>query len=121
MGWPSAGGHCQGPFLFYGLMRARGWQSDCTLYWYSGEIMLGAEIEHPAKALSVKLEGGCTSNDAECVRMLTETSVGDSVGESAQSFFRRLGAKFRAEEAYVLEVCERLERGDSLSGSLISE
>lgn len=83
--------------------------------------MLSAEIQHSAKALIVKLEGGCTSNDAECVRMLTETTFGDSLGEATLSSFSRLRAKFLAEDAYVLDVCERLDRRDSLPGSLISE
>ena len=82
--------------------------------------MLSAEMQHSAKALIVKLEGGCTSNDAECVRMLTETTFGDSVGESTLSSFSRLGAKFMAEDAYVLDVCERLDHRDGLPGSPVS-
>ena len=72
--------------------------------------MLSAEMQHSAKALIVKLEGGCTSDDAERVRMLTEVTFGDSVGETALSSFSGLGAKFLAEEAYVLDVCKRLDR-----------
>ena len=83
--------------------------------------MLSAEIQHSAKSLIVKLEGGCTSNDAECVRMLTETTFGDSVGESTLSSFGRLGAKFLAEEAYVLDVYRRLDHRASLPGSPVSE
>ncbi len=86
--------------------------------------MLSAEIQHSAKALIVKLEGGCTRNDAECVRMLTETTFGDSVGESTLSSCSRLGTKFLAEDAYVLDVCERLDHldhRDSLPGSPVSE
>jgi len=82
--------------------------------------MLSAEIQHSAKALIVKMEGGCTSDDAECVRMLTEVTFGDSVGETTLSSLSGLGAKFLAEEAYVLDVCKRLDRRDSLPGSLIS-
>ena len=82
--------------------------------------MLSAEMQHSGKALIVKLEGGCTSHDAECVRMLTEVTFGDSVGETTLSSLGGLGAKFLAEEAYVLDVYKRLDRRDSLPGSLIS-
>ena len=82
--------------------------------------MLNTEMQHSAKALIVKLEGGCTSDDADCVRMLTEVTFGDSVGEVTLSSFSRLGAKFLAEEAYVLDVCKRLDRRDNLPGSLVS-
>jgi len=82
--------------------------------------MLSAEIQHSEKALIVKTEGGRTSDDAECVRMLTEVTFEDSVGETTLSSFSGLGAKFLAEEAYVLDVCRRLDRRDSLPGSLIS-
>ena len=47
--------------------------------------MLSAEMQHSAKALIVKLDGGCTSDDAECVRMLAEVTFGDSAGETALS------------------------------------
>jgi len=83
--------------------------------------MLSAEMQHAAKTLIVKLDGGCTNDDTECVRMLTEVTFGDSVDEPALSSFSRLGAKFLAEEAYVLDVCKRLDYKDSLPGSLISE
>jgi len=82
--------------------------------------MLNANMQHSAQDLILKLEGGCTSDDAECVRMLTEVTFGDSVGEATQSSFSRLGAKFLAEDAYVLDVCERLDRRDSLPESLVS-
>jgi hypothetical protein len=39
---------------------------------------------------------------------LTGVAFIDSVGEAALSFFGRLGAKFVAEDAYTLNVCERL-------------
>ena len=81
--------------------------------------MLSAEIQHSAKPLNVKLEGGCTSDDAECVRMLTEVTFVDSVGEALSSF-SRLGAKFLAEEAFVIDMCRRLDRRDSLPGGGIS-
>ncbi len=79
--------------------------------------MLSAEMQHSAKALIVKMEGGCTSDDAECVRMLTEVTFGDSVGETTLSSFSRLGAKFLAEEAYVLDVCKRLDRRTACPGA----
>ena len=79
--------------------------------------MLSAEMQHSATALIVKLEGGCTSDDAECVRMLTEVTFGDSVGEATLSSFSRLGAKFLAEEAYVLDVCKRLDRRTACPGA----
>ncbi len=82
--------------------------------------MPSAEIRHSAKALIDKMEGGCTSDDAECARMLTEVTFGDSVGETTLSSFSGLGAKFLAEETYVLDVCKRLDRRDSLPGRLIS-
>jgi len=83
--------------------------------------MLNTEMQHSAKASIVTLEGGCTSDHAGCVRMLTEVTFGDSVGEATLSSFSRLGARFLAEEAYVLDVCKRLDRRDSLPGSLDSE
>ena len=79
--------------------------------------MLNTEMQHSATALIFNLDGGCTSNDAECIRMLTETTFGDSVGESTLSSFSRLGAKFLAEEAYVLDVYRRLDDSVSLPGS----
>jgi hypothetical protein len=86
----------------------------------AGGTMLSAEKQHSAKALIAKLEGGCTSDDTECVRMLTEVTFGDSTAETTLSSFSALGAKFLAEEAYVLDVCKWLDRGDSLPGRLIS-
>src|SRR5271169_3973908 len=65
--------------------------------------MLSAEIQHSAKALIVKMEGGCTSDDAECVRMLTEVTFGDSVGETTLSSFSGLGAKVLARDVYEAE------------------
>ena len=81
--------------------------------------MLSAEIQRSAKALIVELEDGCTSDDAECVRMLTEVTFGDSTGKATLSPFSGLGAKFLAEEAYVLDVYKRLDGSDSLPESLI--
>lgn len=39
---------------------------------------------------------------------LTDVTFVDSIGEAALSFFSRLGARFVAEDAYTLDVCERL-------------
>ena len=82
--------------------------------------MPNAEMQHSAKALIVKLEGGCTSDDAECISRLTEVTFGDSVSDATRSSFSRLGAKILAEEAYILDVYKRLDRRDSLPGSLVS-
>ena len=82
--------------------------------------MPSAEMQHSAKTLIDKMEGGCTSDDAECVRMLTEVTFGDSAGETTVPSFGGLGAKFLAEEAYVLDVCKWLDRGDSLPGRLVA-
>ena len=82
--------------------------------------MLSAEMQYSAKALLGKPGGGSTSDDAECVRMLTEVTFGDSVGEATRFSFSRLGAKILAEEAYILDVHKRLDRKDNLPGSPIS-
>ena len=107
------------PHLFCGLIRVRGWHCTCTLCWCSGGTMLSAEMQHLAKALIVKLEGGCNGDDEGRVRMVTEVTFGDSLGEAPLSSFSGLGAKFLAEEAYVL-IYKRLDRRESLAGSLIS-
>jgi hypothetical protein len=39
---------------------------------------------------------------------LTDVTFIDSAGEAVLSFFSRLGAKFVALDAYMLDVCERL-------------
>jgi hypothetical protein len=84
--------------------------------------MLRVETQDSANALIVSLEGRFTGDGAEEVRMLvtcgntekglvvdlTEVTFVDSVGEATLSFFGRLGAKFVAEDAYTLDVCERL-------------
>ncbi len=82
--------------------------------------MLSAEMQYSAKALMVKPGGGSTSDDAECVRMLTEVLRG-FYGRTTLVVFSRLGAKILAEEAYVLDVCKRLDRKGNLPGSPISE
>jgi len=83
--------------------------------------MLSTEMQDLAKALIVKQEGGCTSDDAECVRMLTEITFEDAVGQATLSPFSRLGAKFLAEEAYILDEYRRLDHKASLPGSPGSE
>lgn len=74
------------------------------------------------KGLIIRLEGRFAGEDAEHVRMLvthrnieerllvdlTGVSFIDSVGEVALSFFSRLGAKFIAQDVYLLDVCKRL-------------
>ena len=49
---------------------------------------------------------------------LTGVTFIDSVGEATLSFFRRLGAKFVAEDAYVLDVCKRLHLPLARNGKL---
>jgi hypothetical protein len=84
--------------------------------------MLRVEMQDSVKALVVRLEGRLTGDSAEYVRKLvtrcntgkglvvdvTEVTFVDSIGEEALLFLRRLGAKFIAEDAYMLDVCERL-------------
>jgi hypothetical protein len=77
-------------------------------------------MEYSAKALLLKPAGGSSGDDAECVRMLTEVTFGDSVSDATRSSFSRLGEKILAEEAYILDVYKRLDRRDSLPGSLVS-
>ena len=84
--------------------------------------MLRTEMQDSEKVLTVRLEGRFAGDDAEHVRMLmtrrniegrlvvdlTQVTFIDSVGEATLSFLSRLGAKFVAEDAYVLDVCKRL-------------
>jgi len=84
--------------------------------------MLRVDIRDSANALSLKLEGRLTGNDAENTRTLmarchdgmklivdlTEVTFIDSVGEEVLSFFGRFGAKFVAQTSYTLDICERL-------------
>ena len=84
--------------------------------------MLRVDIRDSANALSLKLEGRFTGNDAQntCALMvrchdgmelivdLTEVTFIDSVGEEVLSFFGRFGAKFVAPTSYTLDTCERL-------------
>ena len=83
--------------------------------------MLSPEMQLSAKVLIVKPGGGSISDDAKCVRMLTRTTLRDSVSDATRSPFSRLGTKILAEEAYVLDVCKRLDRKGNLPGSPISE
>jgi hypothetical protein len=87
-----------------------------------GETMLRVEMQDSANVLILRLEGRFTGDGAEEARMLmtrcasekglvvdlTEVTFVDLIGEAALSFFGRLGAKFVAEDAYTLDVCERL-------------
>jgi anti-anti-sigma factor len=84
--------------------------------------MLRAEMQDSEKGLVIRLEGRFAGEHAEQVRMLvtrrnierrlvidlTEVTFIDSAGEATLSFFSRLGAKFVAEDVYVLDVCRRL-------------
>lgn len=84
--------------------------------------MLRAEIQNLDRDLVIVLEGRLAGEDAEQVRMLvtrrnienrllvdlTGVTFIDSVGEAALSFFGRLGAKFIAQDVYLLDVCKRL-------------
>jgi hypothetical protein len=84
--------------------------------------MLRVDIHDSANALSLKLEGRFTGNDAEntCTLMarchdgktlivdLTEVTFIDSMGEEVLSAFGRFGAEFVAQTSYTLDICERL-------------
>ena len=84
--------------------------------------MLRVDIRDSANALSLKLEGRFTGNDAEKTRPLmarchdgmalvvdlTEVTFIDSLGEEVLSFFGRFGAEFVAQTSYTLDICERL-------------
>jgi hypothetical protein len=84
--------------------------------------MLRVETQESDIVWVVKLEGRFSGDDATHVRSLvtsrkiekglvvdlTDITFIDSVGEATLSFFGRLGAKFVAEDAYMLDVCERL-------------
>jgi len=84
--------------------------------------MLRVDIRDSANALSLKLEGRFTANDAENTRTLmarwhhgmtlvvdlTEVTFIDSLGEEVLSFFGRFGAEFVAPTSYTLDICERL-------------
>lgn len=84
--------------------------------------MLRVDIRDSANALSLKLEGRFTGNDAENTRTLmarcrkgmrlvvdlTDVTFIDSVGEEVLSFFGRFGAEFVAQTSYTLDICERL-------------
>lgn len=89
-------------------------------------------MQNSADTLIVRLEGRFAADDAEHVRMLvtrcniegglvvdlTEVTFIDSVGEATLSFFSRLGAKFVAEDAYTLDVCQRLHLPLARNGKL---
>jgi hypothetical protein len=85
--------------------------------------MLRVDIRNSANALSLKLEGRFTGNDAGNTRTLmerchegvtlvvdlTEVTFIDSVGEEVLSFFGRFGAEFVAQTSYTVDICERLD------------
>ena len=85
--------------------------------------MLRADMQDSEQAVLLRLEGRFTGEDAEYVRMLvtrcnterglvldgTQVTFIDSVGEATLSFLKRLGAKFVAEDAYLVDVCKRLD------------
>jgi ABC-type transporter Mla MlaB component len=87
--------------------------------------MLRVQTQQSKDAIIFRLEGRFTREGAEHVRALvaaqsnnngtefifdlTELLFVDSVGEEVLSFLRRLGARFVAETAYALDVCERLD------------
>jgi hypothetical protein len=84
--------------------------------------MLRVDIRDSANALSLKLDGRFTGEDAENTRTLlarchdgmallvdlTEVTFIDSVGEEVLSFFGRFGAEFVAQTSYALDICGRL-------------
>jgi len=84
--------------------------------------MLRVDIRDSANALTLKLEGRFTGENAENTRMLptrchegmtllvdlTEVTFIDSVGEEVLSLFGRFGAEFVAQTSYTLNICERL-------------
>lgn len=84
--------------------------------------MLRVETQQSADTLTFKLEGRLTGEGAEHVRTLvtrgdgemllvidlTEVLYIDAVGEQVLSLLQRLGARFVAETAYPLDICERL-------------
>jgi len=86
------------------------------------KTMLRAEIQNSENGLVIRLEGRFSGEDAEHVRTLvtrhniekrlvvdlTEVTFIDTVGEATLSFLSRLGAKFIAQDVYLLDVCKRL-------------
>ena len=84
--------------------------------------MLRVEMQNSDKVLIVRLEGRLTGDDAEHARTLmtrsntekallvdlTEVTYIDPAGEATLTFLSRLGAKFIAEDVYVVDVCKRL-------------
>jgi hypothetical protein len=83
--------------------------------------MLRVETKLSVDTLTFKLEGRLTGEGAEHVRTLvtrsgemrlvidlTEVMYIDAVGEQVLSLLHRLGARFIAETAYSLDICDRL-------------
>jgi hypothetical protein len=87
-----------------------------------GRLMLRVETKQSVDTLTYKLEGRLTREGAEHVRTLvtrcdgemrlvidlTEVMYIDAVGEQVLSLLHRLGARFLAETAYSLDICDRL-------------
>jgi hypothetical protein len=87
-----------------------------------GRVMLRVETQQADDTLTFRLEGRFTGEGAEHVRTLvtrcdgemrlvidlTEVMYIDAVGEQVLSFLHRLGARFIAETAYSLDICDRL-------------
>lgn len=85
--------------------------------------MLRAEVHNSDKGLILTLEGRLAGDDAERVRMLVTpceperelvidlsgVTFIDSAGESTMLFLGQLGARFIAEDVFVLGMCERLQ------------
>jgi hypothetical protein len=85
-------------------------------------MMLRVETKLSVDTLTFQLEGRLTGEGAEQVRTLvtrcdgetrlvidlTEVMYIDAVGEQVLSFLHRLGARFIAETAYSLDICDRL-------------
>ena len=84
--------------------------------------MLRVDTKDSDKTSIIRLAGRLTGDGAEQVRTLvtrsgmakglvvdlTEVTFVDSAGEMALSLLKQLGAKFVAEDSYMLDVCERL-------------
>ncbi len=84
--------------------------------------MLRAEIQDSEKNLILRLQGRVVGTDAEHVRTLvthrniqdrllvdlTDVTFIDSAGEATLTFLSQLGAKFIANDVYLLDKCKRL-------------
>ena|SRR6266567_8532704 len=84
--------------------------------------MLRIEFQDAANAMAIRMEGRFVDRFAEEARELvtrcdfpsklvvdlSEVSFVDAVGEDVLAWLGRIGAKFVADSAYSLDVCERL-------------